>query len=112
LNKCSKQLFEHKEGTVSYRLTNPARLVRGMIIIGLSLSFALAGFSGSLATDSSQNPDASFEYVTVFSGDTLWALAQRHGSGDPRDWIHEVVRLNGLQSSELAPGQQLALPLR
>lgn len=99
---------------MSYRLTSPARLIRGMIIIGLALAFALSGFSGSVATDSSGGAQAeiSFEYVTVFSGDTLWALAQRHGSGDPRDWIHETIRLNGLQTSDLVPGQQLALPPR
>jgi LysM repeat protein len=99
---------------VSYRLTSPARLIRGTIIIGLALAFALSGLNGSVATDSTggARAEVSFEYVTVFSGDTLWALAQRHGSGDPRDWIHEVVRLNGLETSELVPGQQLALPLR
>jgi hypothetical protein len=33
-----------------------------------------------------------------------------HSSGDPRDWIIEAMRLNGLTSHELTPGQQLALP--
>jgi LysM repeat protein len=99
---------------MSYRLTSPVRLVRGLVILGLAISFALSGFSGSVATDASAGSqvEVTFDYITVFSGDTLWALAQRHGSGDPRDWIHELVRLNGLESSELVPGQRLALPLR
>jgi LysM repeat protein len=50
------------------------------------------------------------DYLTVGQGDTLWSLAQDHATGDPRDWIAEVVLLNGLTTSELAPGQQIALP--
>jgi len=38
-------------------------------------------------------------------------LADEHGPDqDPRDWIARVVQLNALESIELTPGQQIALP--
>jgi LysM repeat protein len=99
---------------MTYHLTSPVRLIRGLIILALATAFALSGFNGSVATDSPATGQGavSFEYVTVFSGDTLWGLAQRHGSGDPRDFIYEIMRLNGLQTADLVPGTQLALPKR
>lgn len=100
--------------TASYHLTSPLRLIRGLLIVALATAFALSGFAGSVATDANPGTQGavSFEYVTVYSGDTLWGLAQRHATGDPRDWIVDVMRLNGLQSADLRPGQQLALPAR
>lgn len=92
----------------SYRLTNPRKLFRSVTIVALALSFSFASMSGSLAGDSRP---AELSYVTVQSGDSLWSLADEYASGmDPRDWIAEVVLMNQLESSELVPGQQIALP--
>jgi len=100
-----------KESKMSstYRLTSPLRLFRGLLIVLLATAFAVSGFTGSVAIDQGSTP-TSFEYITVYPGDSLWALARVHSTGDPRDWIIEAMRLNGLSSHELTPGQQLALP--
>ena len=56
-------------------------------------------------------PGGALEFVTVQPGDSLWDLADEHGPDqDPRDWIARVVQLNALESIELTPGQQIALP--
>jgi LysM repeat protein len=93
----------------TYRLTSPVRLVRGLLIVLLASAFAVSGFTGSVATDQGSTP-ITFEYITVYPGDSLWGLAGVHSTADPRDWIIDVMRLNGLSSHELTPGQQLALP--
>ncbi|MBM7830926.1 LysM repeat protein [Agromyces cerinus] len=55
---------------------------------------------------------ASFEYVTVGQGDSLWAIAESvDPSGDVREVIEEIIRLNGLDDAVVEPGQRLALPL-
>jgi LysM repeat protein len=90
-----------------YRLTNQGRLLRALTVIGLATGLSLAGLSGSIAT--SNDPEA-VQYLTVSQGDTLWSLAEQHAEGDPRDWIAQVVTLNALSSSELIPGQRIALP--
>jgi len=94
--------------TTSYRLTNPRRLFRGLAIVALAASFSMASISGSFA--GSQEP-GELQYVPVQSGDSLWSLADAYAPNeDPRDWIAEVVLLNALETAELAPGQQIALP--
>lgn len=90
-----------------YRLTNPRRLIRGLAVLALAMGLSIAGISGSVATS---DAPVELQYLTVGQGDTLWSLADDHATGDPRDWIAEVVLLNSLASSELTPGQQIALP--
>jgi cytochrome b len=92
----------------SYQLTNPARLVRALMIVALAATLSLVGISGSVATDTDP---VELTYITVSQGDSLWSLAEVHaGDADPRDWIAEVVIANALESSDLTPGQQIALP--
>ncbi len=91
----------------NYRLTNPRRLLRALAVLALAAGLSVLGITGSVATS---DAPPELEYLTVGQGDTLWSLAQDHASGDPRDWIAEVVLLNGLTTSELSPGQQIALP--
>ncbi|CAB4571034.1 unannotated protein [freshwater metagenome] len=111
-----EQMFERKirtEGTGkmqvlgNYRLTNPRRLIRALTVVALAAGLSVLGISGSVATSDAPR---ELEFLTVGHGDTLWSLAVDHANGDPRDWIAEVVMLNGLSSSELTPGQQIALP--
>ncbi|MEK9577841.1 MAG: LysM peptidoglycan-binding domain-containing protein [Aquiluna sp.] len=91
----------------TYRLTNPRRFARAISVVALAVALSVLGVSNSMATNSAS---AELIYVTVAQGDSLWNLGERHATGDVRDWIAEVVILNGLQSSELTPGQQIALP--
>ena len=94
--------------TTSYKLTNPRKLFRGIAIVLLATSFSIASISGSFAE--SEAPQ-DLTYVTVQAGDSLWTMANEYGNGmDPRDWIAEVVLMNALDSVDLEPGQQIALP--
>ncbi|SIO15354.1 LysM peptidoglycan-binding domain-containing protein [Agromyces cerinus] len=67
--------------------------------------------SGGAAADV-DSVGAAFDYVTVAQGDSLWAIAESiDPSGDVRDVIDEIIRLNGLDDAVVEPGQRLALPL-
>lgn len=92
----------------TYRLTNPRRLVRAVVILALSFVISILGITGSFA---GSDPGATLEFATVQSGDSLWGLANKYApSQDPRDWIASVVMINALETVELTPGQQIALP--
>ena len=92
------------------RITRRGRVVLAALfaipVVAVSL---LVTSPGALAesTASSNN----FEYVTVVSGDTLWAIAEMiDPTGDPRDMVDELMTLNQLTSANLSPGQELAIP--
>ena len=50
-------------------------------------------------------PQAAGETIEVRPGDTLYGLSRRHGVS-----LNELMRVNGLTSSNLRPGQRLVLP--
>jgi LysM repeat protein len=78
-------------------------LVIGALAIALNGGSALASAPGA--------GSASFAYVTVASGQSLWELAETIApTADPRDVIADIVNLNQLQSEDVQPGQRLALP--
>jgi LysM repeat protein len=92
------------------RITRRGRVVLAALfaIPGVAVSLLVTS-PGALAesTASSNN----FDYVTVVSGDTLWAIAEMiDPTGDPRDMVAELMTLNQLTSANLSPGQELAIP--
>ena len=92
----------------SYRLNNPRKLFRGIAILILTAGFAVSSISGSMA---GSGETEALQFITISAGDSLWALASVHAPRtDPRDWIADVVLLNDLDSVNLEPGQQIALP--
>lgn len=92
----------------NYKLNNPGRFARALLVLAVALGFSLSSITGSVAGNSGP---VTLEYVTVQQGDSLWDLAASHApAADPRDWIAEVVMLNALESIDLTPGQQIALP--
>ena len=82
-------------------------IVAGALVLALNGGVAVASGPGLDAGYES----AGFEYVTIKSGQSLWQLAESVAPGaDPRDVIADIVRLNQLPTTEVQPGQRLALP--
>lgn len=98
------------------RLTRRGRVV----FAGLGASFAVALitlaalFFPSSAQAANENTDpTAFEYVVAEPGDSLWSLAQRVAPGvDTRDVVYELKRLNQLEGSDIAVGEELAIPMQ
>jgi LysM repeat protein len=101
---------------VAAPLARPVRLTRrGVLVlaalvlalcIGLVTAAALSAGNRAGAPAGQAVPAA----VTVHSGDTLWALAQRYApASDPVAEIARLQRLNGLDGVGLVPGQVLRL---
>ncbi|KAB1641864.1 LysM peptidoglycan-binding domain-containing protein [Gulosibacter chungangensis] len=97
------------------------RLVAAMLFapiglgIGIGISQLPAAFAGDEAVVAGGVYE-QFEVHTVLAGESLWDIASDlvashgHDTYDVRDVVSEIQRLNGLSSSSLQAGQQLALP--
>ncbi|MBF4619045.1 hypothetical protein ITJ44_13270 [Clavibacter sp. VKM Ac-2873] len=94
------------------RITRRGRAVlTALVAVPLALGVGLVALNGGAAVASKDASGTTFEYVTVASGQSLWDLAEEIApSADPRDVIASVVDLNRLPSSDVAAGQQLAVP--
>jgi LysM repeat protein len=46
----------------------------------------------------------------VKPGDTLWSVAQRTYSGDPRQGVWEIEQRNHLATATIVPGERLLVP--
>lgn len=96
------------------RITRRGRVVlTALVAAPLALGAGLVALNGGAAVASKDASATAFEYVTVSSGQSLWDLAEEIApSADPRDVIASVVDLNRLPSSDVAAGQQLAVPVQ
>ncbi|MGN6198527.1 LysM peptidoglycan-binding domain-containing protein [Humibacter sp.] len=96
---------------VRTRLTRRGRVVLSALIVLPVLvgGGALLASSGAMA--GIESSAASFHHLTVQPGESLWSIAQRVAPhSDPRDVVAAFVDLNGLSSSMVQAGEQLAIP--
>lgn len=86
------------------------KFFRSAVIVAIAAT-SVFGFVSTAAANNSAASPADFEYITVESGQTLWDLAEQVAPGsNPQDWMQDVVNLNGLTSTDLQPGQRIAIP--
>ena len=93
------------------RLTRRGRLAVFLtsLFLVLGVAFMLAG--GAVGTGEAGQP-APTEIVQVAPGDTLWGIASDIATdGDVRSMMSEIERLNALESTGLAAGQKLRVPV-
>ena len=94
------------------RLTRRGRVVFAMLAaIPLVIAGLVFGLGASDAVASHDSATDSLTWVTVDGGQTLWDLAAEIApTEDPREFAAQVASFNQLASSEIQPGQQLAIP--
>ena len=94
------------------RITRRGRVVLGALLAApIAAALTLSALSGSPAQAGSTVSTASFEYISVASGESLWDLAAWIApQADPRDVVASIVELNQLSTTEVQPGQRLAIP--
>ena len=101
-----------RPATPRLRLTRRGRIVFATLaaipLVIAGLVFGL-GASGAIATQDAAGD--SLTWVTVEGGQSLWDLAAEIApTEDPREFAAQVVDFNHLASSEIQPGQELAIP--
>jgi len=79
------------------------------MFVKLLIALVLAGFAVGIVARSSHGAGPEQHYV-VRPADTLWSIAVKTGSGDPREGVWELMQRNHLRSTTLVPGQTLLVP--
>lgn len=94
------------------KITRRGRLVLSAVIAApLVIAAVTVGMNAGGAVANSSSSHTSFEYETIASGETLWHLAETVApAADPRDVIADIMRLNGLETASVVPGQRIAIP--
>ena len=94
------------------RITRRGRAVLTLLIaIPLAISAAVAGVGAVGAAAGSHSGTATFQYVTVEPGESLWQVAEGVApKADPREVIADILSLNNLSSGDVQAGQRLAIP--
>ena len=73
-----------------------------LVALGVLLLWALFAGEGGAS-----GPERQYR---VKPGDTLWSIAERTFTGDPREGVWELRHRNGLDSATIVPGQMLVVP--
>ena len=98
--------------TPRLRLTRRGRVVFGTLAaIPLVIAGLIFGLGASDAVATRDAATDSLTWVTVEGGQSLWDLAAEIAPAeDPREFAAQVASFNQLASSEIQPGQELAIP--
>jgi len=100
--------------TPRLRLTRRGRAVLGIAaaVPAIALAVGAATLVGAQSAGASSTASsAAYDYVQVREGGSLWELAAAVSPGDdPREVVSDILRLNGLSSGDVRPGQRLAVP--
>ncbi|GGI48757.1 hypothetical protein BCL57_003455 [Agromyces flavus] len=93
-----------RRGRVVFTALAALPIIVGVLIGSLASGGAMAGIDDGRV--------AVLDTMVVGAGDTLWGIAESIApTADPREVIHEIMRLNGLRDAVVQPGQRLALPV-
>lgn len=99
-----------RRGRIVFTTLAAAPLVAIAVFLGLGGGDAVAGSQASAATT---ELTTEFTYVSVAPGQSLWQLAEQVApQADPREVVADILALNGLQSADVQPGQEVAIPLQ
>lgn len=112
--------MKNKNNSVIERVRNKRKKQRRKTLVKLFVVFSLI-MGISVYTAGLKNVKASVPYKKIFiskeikSGDTLWDYAEQFADKNhyhsKREYIKEVMVLNGLESSDIYYGYQITLPV-
>ena len=83
------------------------------VALALALLLAVAVAARAEGPAVASPDDITFVTHTVRVGDTLWDIAMVHApqDSDVRNFVYDLKAVNGLESSNIQPGQVLRIPV-
>lgn len=105
VNKTAKIYSAKKPGNktkIKYKIACITFLMIFFVLVLPSILYSMVNYSST----------QKYTSIIVQPGDNLWKIAQRHASPDTdlRKIIHEIKKVNRLNTASLMPGQELKIP--
>lgn len=79
-----------------------------MILTAIMIVNIVMGITSAIANKNS-------ETITIYAsaGDTLWGIAAKNNplDKDVRDVVDDIIKLSGLESSDIKAGERLVIPV-
>ena len=105
-----RKKHKHKKG-----MSSIARFFLVLMVISAAVCIIL--FGGKKITNAEESGNTVqltkyFKTITIEKGDTLWSIAAQYKSGDyrsTRDYVDELMSMNGLHSDQITSGQKLVV---
>jgi len=89
-----------------YKLKNKKRFVlfiSSMILVHLTVVFSVKAYGYK---------EEEYKEITVHQGDSLWCIAEKYySSGDIREYIYRIMKINHLSNSNIYAGSKLYIPV-
>ncbi len=102
---------EHPFDTIPVMGRTRVRGRRAILVLAAGVVIGLWAGPLARAVGPTEPVPVAEHRVTVRSGDTLWAIAQRVAPGeDPRSVVDALVEANDVDPGALVPGQTLIIP--
>jgi cell division protein YceG involved in septum cleavage len=104
-------MSQNRQNTRSRRAN--IRLARFLVVLSLTTVFG-AGFAMQAGAGSKNVPTnpSSYVTVTIAPGETLWSVAKAlNDGGDVRVLVDQIIKVNGLSTSDLPAGSKIRVPL-
>ncbi|NCC17098.1 MAG: LysM peptidoglycan-binding domain-containing protein [Clostridia bacterium] len=96
------------------KIVKKSRKMREKIFLVLTLALTISAGTLALGAQKEREAEAYYECVTIHSGDTLWAIAQKYKSNDQKteQMIYEIMKINGMCSGNIRAGESLIVPIK
>ena len=100
----------------SFRFHQVSRQYRRIIMILLiviAILFVLLLTSQKTIAHAEKRSVKTYESICVFSGDTLWSIAEEHkpATMTVKQYMNQIIAINHLSDSTLRSGEYLVIPV-
>lgn len=100
----------------TYRFQQVSRQYRRIIsilLIIIVILFVLLLTSQKTIAHADQRTVKTYDSVCIYSGDTLWSIAEAHHPTDlsVKEYMNQIIAINHLSDSSLVSGEYLIIPV-
>lgn len=98
--------------TKRLRIVNKFRFISFLILCFLLITALISSMFESNTAYSDSTTENNYIECTATTGDTIWEIAKNNNpyNYDIRKVVHEIMKLNSMDSADIRPGDIIKIP--